>query len=150
MPVPWAPARSLETPFAINRESIARDLGFSKITANSLDAVSDRDFALDYLFALHRIATHLSRLAEDFVLFASQEFSYVILPTNIPPAAASCRKKEIPIVGELIRGKNRRITGALGLVTPRRSKVFPPATSATCRKTKKRFFSAYDQVRTWL
>src|SRR5215472_11132225 len=66
--------------FAIDRNSIARELAFSRITANSLDAVSDRDFALDYLFALTGIAMHLSRLAEDFILFASQEFSYVILP----------------------------------------------------------------------
>src|SRR5947207_12130162 len=62
--------------FAINRPAIARELGFSRITANSLDAVSDRDFALDHLFALSGMATHLSRLAEDFVIFASQEFSY--------------------------------------------------------------------------
>src|SRR3984893_6013192 len=62
--------------FGIDRNSIARELGFSRITANSLDAVSDRDFALDYLFALAGIATHLSRLAEDFVIFASQEFAY--------------------------------------------------------------------------
>src|SRR5208337_5660459 len=66
--------------FAIARNALARDLGFSRITANSLDAVGDRDFALDYLFALAGVATHLSRLAEDLVLFASQEFSYVILP----------------------------------------------------------------------
>src|SRR5579859_7149586 len=66
--------------FPIDRAALAKELGFSRITANSLDAVSDRDFALDYLFALAGIATHLSRLAEDFVLFASQEFSYVILP----------------------------------------------------------------------
>src|SRR6202048_105289 len=66
--------------FGIDRNAIARQLGFSRITANSLDAVSDRDFALDYLFALAGIATHLSRLAGDFVIFASQEFSYVILP----------------------------------------------------------------------
>src|ERR1700684_3826098 len=59
--------------FGIDREGIARDLGFSRITANSLDAVGDRDFALDYLFALSGIATHLSRLAEDFVIFASPE-----------------------------------------------------------------------------
>src|ERR1700720_212740 len=55
--------------FGVDRNAIARDLGFSRITANSLDAVSDRDFALDYLFALTGIATHLSRLAEDFVIF---------------------------------------------------------------------------------
>src|ERR1700681_664629 len=66
--------------FGIDRHALARDLGFSRIAANSLDAVSDRDFALDYLFALTGIATHLSRLAEDFVIFASQEFAYVILP----------------------------------------------------------------------
>ena len=65
--------------FAIDRPAIARELGFSRITANSLDAVSDRDFALDYLFALSGMATHLSRLAEDFVIFASQEFSYLVL-----------------------------------------------------------------------
>src|SRR5262249_17302686 len=61
--------------FPVDREALARELGFSRITPNSLDAVSDRDFALDYLFALSGVATHLSRLAEDFVLFASQEFS---------------------------------------------------------------------------
>src|SRR6202030_3166249 len=64
--------------FGIDRNAIACELGFSKITANSLDAVSDRDFALDYLFALTGIATHLSRLAEDFVIFASQEFAYLV------------------------------------------------------------------------
>src|SRR5260370_2356303 len=68
--------------FGIDRNAIARELGFSRITANSLDAVSDRDFALDYLFALTGIATHLSRLAEDFVIFASPEFSYVLLPSE--------------------------------------------------------------------
>src|SRR5712664_4374538 len=66
--------------FGIDREAIARELGFSRITANSLDAVSDRDFALDYLFALAGIAAHLSRLAEDFILFASQEFAWTQLP----------------------------------------------------------------------
>jgi argininosuccinate lyase len=58
--------------FQIDREGIARDLGFSKVTANSLDAVGDRDFALDYLFALAGIAGHLSRMAEDYILYASQ------------------------------------------------------------------------------
>src|SRR5262249_44669378 len=62
----------------IDRRAVAAELGFTRITANSLDAVSDRDFALDYLFALASIATHLSRLAEDLVIFASQEFSYAI------------------------------------------------------------------------
>ena len=99
--------------FAIDRAAIARDLGFSKITANSLDAVSDRDFALDYLFALCGIATHLSRLAEDFVLFASQEFSYVILPDEYSTGSSLMPQKKNPDCWELIRGKTGRITGAL-------------------------------------
>ena len=55
----------------LDRAALARELGFARISANSLDAVGDRDFALDYLYALSTVATHLSRLAEDFVLFAS-------------------------------------------------------------------------------
>src|SRR5260370_12591456 len=73
--------------FAIDRNAIARELGFSRITANSLDAVGDRDFALDFLFALAGIATHLSRLAEDSVIFPSQKFSYVILPHEYSSAS---------------------------------------------------------------
>src|SRR4029077_18346480 len=96
--------------FAIDRAAIARDLGFSKITANSLDAVSDRDFALDYLFALSGISTHLSRLAEDFVLFASQEFSYVILPDEYSTGSSLMPQKKNPDCWELIRGKTGRIT----------------------------------------
>src|SRR6266478_4722268 len=104
--------------FAIDRHAIARALGFSRITANSLDAVGDRDFALDYLFALTGIATHLSRLAEDFVIFASQEFSYVILPEEYSTGSSLMPQKKNPDAWELIRGKTGRITGALlGLLT---------------------------------
>ncbi|HEY4580715.1 MAG TPA: argininosuccinate lyase, partial [Candidatus Acidoferrales bacterium] len=66
--------------FPVDRMAMARELGFAGITANSLDAAGDRDFALDYLYALATLATHLSRLAEDMVLFASQEFGFVALP----------------------------------------------------------------------
>src|SRR5258708_7924846 len=104
--------------FAIDRTAVARDLGFSKITANSLAAVTDRDFALDYLFALTGIATHLSRLAEDFVVFASQEFSYVILPDEFSTGSSLMPQKKNPDAWELIRGKSGRINGALiGLLT---------------------------------
>jgi len=83
----WVRGPLAEIRCAIDRNAIARELGFSRINGKQLRCVGDRDFALDYLFALTH-ATHLSRLAEDFVIFASQEFSYVIFPTNIPPAAA--------------------------------------------------------------
>ena len=82
--------------FAIDREAIARELKFSRITANSLDAVSDRDFALDYLFALAGISTHLSRLSEDFVLFASQEFGYVVLPDEFSTGSSLMPQKKNP------------------------------------------------------
>jgi Argininosuccinate lyase len=85
--------------FAVDRNAMARELGFSRITANSLDAVSDRDFALDYLFALAGIATHISRLAEDFVLFASQEFSYVLLPDEYSTGSSLMPQKRTPIPG---------------------------------------------------
>jgi len=131
--------------FAIDRAAIARDVGFSRITANSLDAVSDRDFALDYLFALSGIATHLSRLAEDFVLFASQEFSYVILPDEYSTGSSLMPQKKNPDCWELIRGKTGRITGALvGLLTT--LKGLPTSYQRDLQEDKEALFSAHDQV----
>jgi argininosuccinate lyase len=131
--------------FAIDRAAIARALGFSKITANSLDAVSDRDFALDYLFALSGIATHLSRLAEDFVLFASQEFSYVILAEQYSTGSSLMPQKKNPDCWELIRGKTGRITGALvSLLTT--LKGLPTSYQRDLQEDKEALFSAHDQV----
>ena len=131
--------------FAIDRAAIARDLGFSKVTANSLDAVSDRDFALDYLFALSGIATHLSRLAEDFVIFASQEFSYVALPDEYSTGSSLMPQKKNPDCWELIRGKTGRITGALvGLLTT--LKGLPTSYQRDLQEDKEALFSAHDQV----
>src|SRR5467141_5037983 len=131
--------------FAIDRNAIARQLGFARITANSLDAVSDRDFALDYLFALTGIATHLSRLAEDFVLFASQEFSYVILPDEYSTGSSLMPQKRNPDAWELIRGKTGRITGALlGLLTT--LKGLPISYQRDLQEDKEALFAAHDQV----
>ena len=131
--------------FAIDRDTIAQELGFSKITANSLDAVSDRDFALDYLFALTGIATHLSRLAEDFVLFASQEFSYVILPDEFSTGSSLMPQKKNPDAWELIRGKTGRITGALlSLLTT--LKGLPTSYQRDLQEDKEALFAAHDQV----
>jgi argininosuccinate lyase len=131
--------------FAIDRHAIARELGFSRITANSLDAVSDRDFALDYLFALTGIATHLSRLAEDFVIFASQEFSYVILPDEYSTGSSLMPQKKNPDVWELIRGKTGRVTGALvSLLTT--LKGLPTSYQRDLQEDKEALFAAHDQV----
>jgi argininosuccinate lyase len=131
--------------FGIDRNAIARELGFSKITANSLDAVGDRDFALDYLFALTGIATHLSRLAEDFVIFASQEFSYVILPDEYSTGSSLMPQKKNPDSWELIRGKSGRITGALvSLLTT--LKGLPTSYQRDLQEDKEALFAAHDQV----
>jgi len=131
--------------FGIDRNAIARELGFSRITANSLDAVGDRDFALDYLFALAGIATHLSRLVEDFVIFASQEFAYVILPDEYSTGSSLMPQKKNPDAWELIRGKTGRITGALlGLLTT--LKGLPTSYQRDLQEDKEALFSAHDQV----
>jgi argininosuccinate lyase len=131
--------------FGIDRNAIARELGFSRITANSLDAVSDRDFALDYLFALAGIATHLSRLAEDFVMFASQEFAYVTLPDEYSTGSSLMPQKKNPDAWELIRGKTGRISGALfGLLTT--LKGLPSSYQRDLQEDKEALFSAHDQV----
>src|SRR5258705_7313058 len=131
--------------FPIDRPALAKELGFSRITANSLDAVSDRDFALDYLFALVGIATHLSRLAEDFVLFASQEFAYVILPDEYSTGSSLMPQKKNPDSWELIRGKTGRITGALlALLTT--LKGLPSGYQRDLQEDKEALFSAHDQV----
>jgi argininosuccinate lyase len=135
--------------FKIDRHAIARELGFSRITANSLDAVGDRDFALDFLFALTGIATHLSRLAEDFVIFASQEFSYVILPDEYSTGSSLMPQKKNPDCWELIRGKTGRVTGALvALLTT--LKGLPSSYQRDLQEDKEALFQAYSQVASML
>src|ERR1700730_15556760 len=131
--------------FGIDRHAIAGDLGFSRITGNSVDAVSDRDFALDYLFALTGIATHLSRLAEDFVVFASEEFGYVLLPDEYSTGSSLMPQKKNPDAWELLRGKTGRITGALiSLLTT--LKGLPTGYQRDLQEDKEALFAAHDQV----
>ena len=131
--------------FSIDRRAIAADLGFSKITANSLDAVSDRDFALDFLFGLSGIATHLSRLAEDFILFSSQEFSYVVLPDQYSTGSSLMPQKKNPDSWELLRGKTGRITAALfSLLTT--LKGLPSSYQRDLQEDKEALFGALDQI----
>jgi argininosuccinate lyase len=129
--------------FPVDRNAIAKELGFSRITANSLDAVSDRDFALDYLFALAGMATHLSRLAEDFVLFASQEFSYVVMPDEYSTGSSLMPQKKNPDSWELLRGKTGRITAALfSLLTT--LKALPSSYQRDLQEDKQALFAAHD------
>jgi argininosuccinate lyase len=131
--------------FPVDRAALARELGFSGITANSLDAVSDRDFALEYLFALSVQATHLSRLSEDFVLFASTEFGYVVLPDEFSTGSSLMPQKKNPDAWELIRGKSGRITSALVslLMT---MKGLPTSYQRDLQEDKEPLFDAHDEA----
>jgi argininosuccinate lyase len=130
---------------AINRDAVAQELGFSRPTANSLDAASDRDFALDYLYALAVTATHISRLAEDFVLFASQEFGFLLLSDEFSTGSSLMPQKKNPDAWELLRGKTGRIQAALSslLIT---LKGLPSSYQRDLQEDKEPLFAAHDQA----
>jgi argininosuccinate lyase len=131
--------------FPLDRKALARDLGFSQITLNSLDAVSDRDFALEFLFALATLALHLSRLSEDMILFAAPEFGFVELPDEYSTGSSLMPQKKNPDAWELIRGKTGRIYGALfALFTT--CKGLPSSYQRDLQEDKEALFAAYDQA----
>lgn len=101
------------TPHPIDREATARELGFGGITRNSMDTVSDRDFAAQFLFNAAMCQVHLSRLAEEIVLWASAEFSFVTLPDRFSTGSSMMPQKKNPDPAELVRGKTGRAIGNL-------------------------------------
>ena len=110
---PLGSAALAGTGFPIDREMTARALGFDAPTDNSLDAVSDRDFALDYLMAAAQCSLHLSRLAEEFIIWASQPFGFVRLPDSLSTGSSIMPQKKNPDAAELVRGHSGRIVGCL-------------------------------------
>jgi argininosuccinate lyase len=110
---PLGSAALAGTGFAIDRDATAHALGFARPTANSLDGVSDRDFALDYLTAAAQCALHLSRLAEELILWASQPFGFIRLPDALSTGSSIMPQKKNPDAAELVRGHSGRIVGCL-------------------------------------
>ena len=110
---PLGAAALAGTGFPIDRHMTAQALGFDGPTANSLDSVSDRDFALDYLMAASQCALHLSRLAEEFIIWASQPFGFVRLPDALSTGSSIMPQKKNPDAAELVRGHSGRISGCL-------------------------------------
>ena len=108
---PLGTAALAGTGFPIDRDATAQALGFDRPTANSLDTVSDRDFALDYLSAAAQCSLHLSRLAEEFVIWASQPFGFVRLPDALSTGSSIMPQKKNPDAAELVRGHAGRIVG---------------------------------------
>ena len=142
---PLGSAALAGTAFPIDRAALARELGFRGVTANSLDAVSARDFALDYLYAISVLATHLSRLAEDFVLFSSAEFGFATPGDEYSTGSSIMPQKKNPDAWELVRGKTARAMAALfGLLTT--LKGLPTGYQRDLQEDKEPLFAAHDQT----
>jgi len=101
------------TVYHIDRNALARDLDFDTVSSNSMDAVCDRDFVLDFLFCASTLMMHLSRLAEDLILFSSAEFGFVSLDDSVASGSSLMPQKKNPDALELIRGKAGRVYGHL-------------------------------------
>ncbi len=99
--------------FPFDRDAMARELGFARVSANSLDAVSDRDFVLDFLYAAAVTMLHLSRLAEDWILYSSEEFGFLELGDEVTSGSSLMPQKKNPDAFELVRGKSGRTSGNL-------------------------------------
>src|SRR5690606_25001479 len=110
---PLGAAALAGTTFPIKRELTAELLGFDKPTENSLDSVSDRDFAIELCAALSLVMTHLSRFSEELVLWTSSQFDFIDLPDRFCTGSSIMPQKKNPDVPELVRGKSGRVTGHL-------------------------------------
>ena len=111
--LPLGSAALAGSPYPLDRESVASELGFSRVSANSMDAVTDRDFVLDYLSAAALAMAHLSRMAEELVLWSSEEFSFVSLPEAYVTGSSIMPQKRNPDFAELARGRTGRVYGHL-------------------------------------
>jgi argininosuccinate lyase len=131
--------------YPIDREATRTDLGFATISANSLDAVSDRDFVLDTLYACAMIAMHLSRLAEEIILWASAEFRFIELSDAFSTGSSIMPQKKNPDVAELARGKTGRVYGNLvALLTV--AKGTPLTYNKDFQEDKEALFDSVDTV----
>jgi len=140
---PLGSAALAGTGFAIDRHMTAEALGFDGPTDNSLDSVSDRDFALDYLMAATQCSLHLSRMAEEFVIWASQPFSFVSLPDAYSTGSSIMPQKRNPDAAELVRGHSGRIAGCMVALTMT-MKGLPLAYSKDMQDDKPPVFEAHD------
>ena len=142
---PLGAAALAGTSFPIDREMTAASLGFDRPTANSLDSVSDRDFALEYLSVLSILGVHLSRLAEEVVMWTSVQFGYMKVSDDFSTGSSIMPQKRNPDAAELVRGKAGRVFGALmGLLTV--MKGLPMTYGKDMQEDKEPVFDASDTM----
>ncbi|GAC1645571.1 MAG: argininosuccinate lyase [Candidatus Dormibacteraceae bacterium] len=131
------------TTLPLQRETVRRELGFERLTANSIDAVADRDFALDLIYACMSASIHLSRLAEDVVIWSSSEFGFVRLADEVSTGSSLMPQKKNPDIAELLRGRAGRSVGSLvSLATV--LKGLPLAYDRDLQEDKPALFAAVD------
>ncbi|MBN2057914.1 MAG: argininosuccinate lyase [Candidatus Saganbacteria bacterium] len=135
--------------FKIDRELLAKELGFSCISANSMDAVSDRDFVIDFIAACAVLMMHLSRFSEEIVLWSTWEFDFIELSDKFATGSSIMPQKKNPDIAEIVRGKTGRVYGHLqGLLTT--MKGLPLAYNRDMQEDKEAVFDVVDTVRTVL
>jgi len=129
----------------LDRRGMAKELGFDDITANSIDATSDRDFVIEFVQALAQIALHLSRWAEEMILFSTPAYGFVELPEAYSTGSSAMPQKKNPDLLELVRGKSARVMGcATALETT--VKGLPLAYNKDMQETQQPLFEAADTV----
>jgi argininosuccinate lyase len=131
--------------FAFDRQAMAEDLAFPAVTRNSMDVSGDRDFALDFLYACSTVMLHLSRLAEDWILYSSEEFGWMTLGDGVTSGSSLMPQKKNPDSLELIRGKSGRVFGGLTslFVT---MKGLPMTYNRDMQEDKEPLFDAFHQT----
>jgi argininosuccinate lyase len=134
------------TTLQIDREAVAEELGFARIVENSMDAVSDRDFAVDFLSASALLAVHLSRMSEEIILWSTAEFGFATLPDEFSTGSSMMPQKKNPDLLELIRGKSGRVIGDLvAMLTI--LKGLPLTYNSDLQEDKERVFDALDSIK---
>jgi argininosuccinate lyase len=143
--LPLGSAALAGTSFPIDREAIARALGFDSVSGNSLDAVSDRDFAIEFAGAASLIMLHLSRLAEDVILYSTNEFGFFELSDAVATGSSLMPQKKNPDAMELVRGKTGRVFGHLAALLTM-MKGLPLAYNKDMQEDKEAIFDISDTV----
>ncbi len=143
--LPLGSAALAGSTFNLDREMVAKELGFDAISDNSMDAVSDRDFVLEFLFSSSVLMMHLSRLSEELVIWSSQEFGFIDLPDAFCTGSSIMPQKKNPDLLELIRGKTGRVYGHL-MAFLTTMKGLPLTYNKDMQEDKEALFDTFDTI----
>ena len=142
---PLGSAALAGTSFPIDRNYTSKKLGFREPTKNAMDSVSDRDFAVEFMFVLSLVSVHLSRIAEEIVLWSNQQFNFIILPDELSTGSSIMPQKKNPDGAELVRGKTNLIFGNLNSIL-NILKGLPLSYSKDLQDDKALVFNSFDNL----